>query len=178
MRCGKLLIEQVVHLIVVDLEVAALDDKDSLFERLTLVYLAEKVLQTVDQDAFVFHLLDRGGSASVTRCAALIDVRAAHPTEETLRVVLGRDGGAVGPTTTDLAKCHHQVVLRRRLPLPVNYRLPFVARLQLLLRSVLHETRQAAHTELGSIDGRRHSIPVLLRLWVGGTVGAGLLHQG
>ena len=74
MRCGKLLIEKVVHLIVVDLKVAALDDKDPLFKRLALVNLTEKLLQTVDQNALVFHLLDGGRSASITRCTALIDI--------------------------------------------------------------------------------------------------------
>ena len=74
MRCGKLFIEKVVHLIVVDLKVAALDDKDPLFKRLALVNLTEKLLQTVDKNAFVFHLLDGGRSASITRCTALIDI--------------------------------------------------------------------------------------------------------
>ena len=47
MRRCKLFIQQVIDLVIIDLEVAALDDEDSLFRALTLFNLLEKLLQAM-----------------------------------------------------------------------------------------------------------------------------------
>ena len=57
MSCGKLLIQQVIDLVIIDLEVAALDDHDAVLLLLPLVNLLEELLKAVDKDAFVLDAL-------------------------------------------------------------------------------------------------------------------------
>ena len=79
----------------------------------------------MDQNALVFHLLDRWRGASVSRCAALIDIWWAHATKEALWVVFGRDA-------TNFTESH-QVILRRAIT--DNHSLPTIARLQLVVHA-------------------------------------------
>ena len=53
MSRGKVLVKQIVHLVVVDLKIAALDDEDLLPRPLALLDILVELLETVDEDAFV-----------------------------------------------------------------------------------------------------------------------------
>ena len=75
MSCGKLLIQQVIDLVIIDLEVAALDDENALLIILTIIDLMEKLLKAVNQDTLVRHPLNRWGCASIPCRASLIYIR-------------------------------------------------------------------------------------------------------
>ena len=56
-RRRELLIQEIIDLVVVDFEVAALDDHDAVLLLFPLVNLLEELLKAVDEDAFVLDAL-------------------------------------------------------------------------------------------------------------------------
>ena len=78
MRRRKLLIQEIVDLVVVDFEVAALDDDDAVLLLLPLVNLLEELLKAVDEDALVLDALQYRRAAplasAVGACACAIGV--------------------------------------------------------------------------------------------------------
>lgn len=53
MSSGKLLVQQVKDLVVVNLEIAALHDEDAILTHLSLFNLLKEVLKTLNQNAFL-----------------------------------------------------------------------------------------------------------------------------
>ena len=64
-RRRKFFIKQVKDLIVINLEVAALDDEDSLFACLTQIDLSKELLETVNQDSLVLEVFEHGRVATL-----------------------------------------------------------------------------------------------------------------
>ena len=65
MRRRELFIQEIVDLVVVDFEVAALDDHDAVLLFFPLVDLLEELLKAVDEDAFVLDALQYWRAASL-----------------------------------------------------------------------------------------------------------------
>ena len=61
---SKLLIEQVIHLVVVYLKVATLNNENPAFSLLSDLNLLEQLLQPMDQNAFIFEAFQDGRFAA------------------------------------------------------------------------------------------------------------------
>ena len=73
MLSRKFLVQQVIDLIIINLEVAAFDNENSLLDALTLLNLCEELLEAMDQDALISHLLNDWGCATISSCS-LVDL--------------------------------------------------------------------------------------------------------
>ena len=65
---NECLVEEVEYLIVVDFEIGAFDNEDSIFDYFTLVDLLEESLETVDQDASIWFRSFVNRALATERC--------------------------------------------------------------------------------------------------------------
>ena len=68
MRSGEFFIDQVKDLVIINLKVAALDNKNATFRNLTFLNLLKQLLKPMYQDALILQLFYHGRSAPLVSC--------------------------------------------------------------------------------------------------------------